>query len=130
MERYVVAQECVGDDTLATPEVLTRIARLHGRPLNAQLLTIDGTVQRIQVERVMREDRQRGDGVADVVVGRVQRCLAQVLLIGAFQDVVGDVASACHDLIAVVHGLGDDDRHQAVGIGYLLRVARLQRRQR
>jgi len=35
-----------------------------------------------------------------------------------------------HDLIAVVHRLRDDDRHQAVGISYLLRITRLQRRQR
>ena len=43
---------------------------------------------------------------------------------------VRDVAGARHDLIAVVHGLGDDDSHQAVGVRDLLRVARLQRRQR
>jgi hypothetical protein len=56
------------------------VARFHGRPLDAEFLTIDGTVQCIEVERVVREDRQRGDGVADAVVGRVQRCVAQVLL--------------------------------------------------
>jgi len=88
------------------------------------------TVQRIEVKRVMREDGQRGDGVADAVVGRMQRGLAQVLLVGRFQHVVGDVAGARHDLIAVVHRLRDDDRHQAVGVGHLLRVAWLQRRQR
>ena len=35
-----------------------------------------------------------------------------------------------HDRIAVVHRLGDDHRHQAVVVGDLLGVARLQRRQR
>ena len=78
----------------------------------------------------MRKDRQRSDGVADPVVGCVQRRLAQVLLIGAFQDVVRNIAGARHDLIAVVHGLGDDDRHQAIDIGHLLRIAWLQWRQR
>lgn len=43
---------------------------------------------------------------------------------------VGNVAGARHDLVAVVHRLRDDDRHQAVGVGDLLRIARLQRRQR
>ena len=43
---------------------------------------------------------------------------------------IGDVAGARHDLIAVVHRLRDDDRHQAVGVGHLLCVAWLQRRQR
>jgi hypothetical protein len=44
--------------------------------------------------------------------------------------VVRNVAGARHDLVAVVHRLRDDDRHQAVGVGDLLRIARLQRRQR
>ncbi len=137
VERHVVAQQRVGDHALAAPKVFARVARFHGRPLDAEFLTIDGTVQcrgggggGIEVERVVREDRQRGDGVADAVVGRVQRCVAQVLLVGALQHVVRDVAGACHDLVAVVHRLRDDDRHQAVGVGDLLRIARLQRRQR
>ncbi len=70
------------------------------------------------------------DGVADAVVGRVQRCVAQVLLVGALQHVVRDVAGTRHDLVTVVHRLRDDDRHQAVGVGDLLRIARLQGRQR
>lgn len=130
VERHVVAQQRVGDHALATPEVFVRVARLHGRPLDAELLTIDGTIQRIQIERVMREDRQRGDGVADAVVGRLQRCLAQVLLVGRLQHVVWDVAGARHGLIAVVHGLRDDDGHQAVCVGHFLRIARLQWRER
>ena len=43
---------------------------------------------------------------------------------------VGNVAGARHDLVAVVHRLRDDDRHQTVGVGHLFRIARLQRRQR
>jgi hypothetical protein len=78
----MVAQQRVGDDALAAPEIFTRVARLHGRPLDAELLAVDGAVQRVEVERVVREDRQRGDGVADAVVGRLQRRLAQVLLVG------------------------------------------------
>jgi hypothetical protein len=78
----------------------------------------------------MRENRQCGDGVADAVVGGLERCLAQVLLVCRLQHVVWDVAGARHDLIAVAHRLRDDNRHQAVGIGHLLRIARLQRRQR
>ena len=71
-----------------------------------------------------------GDAVADPVVGRLQRRLAQVLLVGRLQHVVGNVAGARHDEVAVVHRLGDDDRHQAVCVGDLFGVARLQRRQR
>ncbi|KPY09677.1 hypothetical protein ALO61_200127 [Pseudomonas savastanoi pv. nerii] len=82
VERHVVTQQRVGDDTLATAKVFARVARLHGWALDAEFLTIDGTVQRIQVERVMGENRQRGDGIADPAVGGLERCLAQVLLIG------------------------------------------------
>lgn len=39
---------------------------------------------------------------------------------------VRDVAGTCHNLVAVVHGLGNDHRHQTVGVGYLLRIAWLQ----
>lgn len=35
------------------------------------------------------------------------------------QAMVKDVAGACHDLVPVVHGLGDDDRHQTVDVGHL-----------
>jgi hypothetical protein len=46
VERHVVAQQRVGDHALAAPKVFARVARLHGRPLDAEFLTIDGTVQR------------------------------------------------------------------------------------
>src|SRR4029077_15754458 len=59
------------------------------------------------LERVVREDRQAGDAVADPVVGRLQRGLAQVLLVGRLQHVVGQIAGAQHDQIAVVHRLGN-----------------------
>jgi len=78
----------------------------------------------------VREDRQASDAVADPVVGRLQRGLAQVLLVGRLQHVVRNVAGARHDHVAVVHRLGDDHRHQTIGVGHLLGVARLQRRQR
>jgi hypothetical protein len=65
------------------------VARLHRWPLDAEFLTIDSAVQCIEVERVVREYRQRGDGIADAVVGLVQRCVAQVLLIGALQTWYG-----------------------------------------
>lgn len=55
---------------------------------------------------------------------------AQVLLVAAIQHVVRDVAGARHDVVAVVHRLRDDDRHQAVSVGDLLRVARLHGRER
>ncbi len=57
VERDVVAQQRVGDHALAAPEVLARIARLHGRPFDAEFLPVDGTVQRFEVERVVWEDR-------------------------------------------------------------------------
>ena len=58
LQRHVVAQQRVGDDALAAAEVLARVARLHGRPLHAELLAVDGAVEHVEVERVVREDRQ------------------------------------------------------------------------
>jgi hypothetical protein len=43
---------------------------------------------------------------------------------------VGNIACAGHDEVAIIHRLGDDDRHQAVRIGNLFGVTWLQRRQR
>jgi len=61
--------------------------RLHGRPLNAELLTVHAAVQRVEIERVMRKNRERGDTIADPVIGCLQRCLAQILLVSGFQRV-------------------------------------------
>lgn len=58
VERDVVAQQRIGDDPLAAAEVLARVARLDGRPLYGEFLAIDAAVQRLQIERIMREDRQ------------------------------------------------------------------------
>lgn len=69
VQRHVIAQQRVGDDALAAAEIFARVARLHSWSLDAEFLPINGTVQRIEVERVMREDRQCGDGVADAIVG-------------------------------------------------------------
>jgi hypothetical protein len=82
LQRHVITQEGVGDDALAASEILARIARLEGRPLHADLLPIDGTIQRIEFERIMRENWQARDGIADPVVGGLQRRLTQVLLVG------------------------------------------------
>ena len=71
VQRHVIAQQRVGDDALAATEIFARVARLHSWSLDAEFLPINGTVQRIEVERVMREDRQCGDGVADAIVGHM-----------------------------------------------------------
>lgn len=78
----------------------------------------------------MRKNGERGDTIADPVIGGLQRSLTQILLIGRFQKMVGNVARFRHDEIAVVHRLGDDDGHHAVRVGDLFDVARLQWRQR
>ncbi len=57
VERHVVAQQRVGDHAFPAPEVFTRVARFHCRPLDAEFLAIDSTVQRIEIERVIRENR-------------------------------------------------------------------------
>jgi hypothetical protein len=48
--------------------------------------------------------------------------MSPVIVVGTMSEVL-----RYQDLIAVVHGLRDDDRHQAAGVGHLLRIARLQR---
>jgi hypothetical protein len=53
-------------------------------------LAVDGAVERVELERVVRADRQPGDAVTDPVVGRLQRRLAQVLLVGRLQYVIGN----------------------------------------
>jgi hypothetical protein len=75
LQRHVVAQQRVGNHALVAPEILARVGCLHGRPLHAELLAVDGAVHRVEVERIVREDRQAGDAVADPVVGRLQRGL-------------------------------------------------------
>lgn len=131
LQRHMVTQQGVGDDPFTTTEILTRMPRLDGRSLHAELLTIDAAVEcSTKVEGIVREDGQVGNAIADPVVGRLQRCLAQILLVGRLQHVVGNITGARHDEVAVVHRLGDDTGHQTVRIGDLLDVARLQRCQR
>ena len=64
------------NDTLAASEVFARIACFHGGPLDAELLAIDSTVQRIQVERVII-DRSRSTIRHAIVHAR--RAAAQML---------------------------------------------------
>ena len=59
LQRHVVGQQRVGDHALAAAEVFARVARLDRRPLDAEFLAVDAAVQRFQIERVVREDRQR-----------------------------------------------------------------------
>ena len=94
VERYVVTQHCEGYDTLTASEVFARVTCLDSGPFDTEFLAVDGTMQRVEVERVMRGNRQRGDGVGDAVIGRLQRCLAQVLLVARFQHVIWKVAAA------------------------------------
>jgi hypothetical protein len=123
----MVTQQGVGDDPFATAEILARMARLDGRPLHTELLTVDATIERIDIKRIVREDRQSGNAIADPVVGGLERRLAQVLLVGRLQHMIGNIAGTGHDPVTVVHRLGDDDRHQTVRVGDLLCIAGLQR---
>jgi hypothetical protein len=68
--------------------------------------------------------------IADLIIRVDQGGWAQVLLMRGFQDVIGDVTGLGHAEIAMVHGLRNNHRHQAVLIGDLLGVARLQGRHR
>ncbi|KPY94767.1 hypothetical protein ALO43_200240 [Pseudomonas tremae] len=59
----------------------------------------------------------------------MQRRLSQVLLVGRLQHLIGNVTGARHGEHTVVHGYGSDYGQQAVGLGALLGIARLQWRQ-
>ena len=63
------------------------------------------------------------DKIADLVVGRFQRGQTQVLLMRGLEDVIGYIAGLRHVEITVVHGLGNNHRHQAILIGDFLRIA-------
>ena len=102
------------------------MARLHCRVGDAEFLPIDAAVEHLQVKRVVREDRELCDKVADLIVRRFQRRQTQVLLMSGFEDVIRNVAGLGHVEITVVHGLSENHRHKAVFIGNLLRVTRLQ----
>lgn len=68
-QRRMIGQIGEGHDALAGTEVLARMARSCGRRGGLKLLAIDGAVEHLQVEGVVREDRQLGDGVGDAFVG-------------------------------------------------------------
>lgn len=97
------------------------MARLDGRPLDPELLAVDRAVQRLQVERIVFEDRQPGDGIADAVIGRLQSLQPQVLLIRRFQQTLGKIEEV--DFPAhPIHGIGElrDIRVDTVAINFLL----------
>jgi len=125
----MIAQQGVGDDALAATEGRARRARLDGRSLHPKLLPVDAAVERVKREGLVRENGQGRNAVADPVVGGLQRRVAQVLLVGRLQDVVGNSTGLGHDVVAVVHRLGDDDRDQTLRGGDLLGVARRERRE-
>jgi hypothetical protein len=124
LQRDVVAEQRISDNSLAASEVLARVTGLHGWPLHTELLAVDAAVEYVEIERIVRKDGQLGDGVADSVVGRLERRLAQVLAVGCIEHMVGHVARTRHDQVAVVHRLSEDDGRQIVRIGGLLDVCR------
>ncbi|MNL19157.1 hypothetical protein D3C87_1403440 [compost metagenome] len=130
IERHMVAQQCVGDDPFAATEIFSRVTRFYRRALNTKFLTINCTIQGFGGKGITGENRQRGDGVADAIIGVLQRCQSQILLVGIFQHMVGNIAGTRHHRIAMVHRLRDDDSHQTVDIRLLFCIARLQRGQR
>ena len=89
----------------------------------AEFLSIDATVENFQIERVVWENGQPSYKVANPVVCRFQRGQTQVLLMCGLEDVIGDIAGLCHLEIAVIHGLSNNHRHQAIFIGDFLCIA-------
>ena len=129
LQRHVIGEQGVGNNALALAEVLARVPGLDRRFRRREFLTIDTAIQDIGIERVQGKDGKVGNEVADPVAAVPERRQPNMLPVCFLQDVVGDVASFGHSGIAVAHGPSDDRRHQAVLVGDLFRVARLQGRQ-
>jgi len=129
LERHVAGEQTVGDDAFARAEVLARIPGLDGRLGRGELLSVDGAVKDIRVDGVEREDGQTGDEVADSVAAVAQCGGPDVLTVGRFEHVVGDIAGLGHAEVAETHGAGHDHGHQFGLVGDLLGIAGLERRQ-
>jgi len=64
LQRHVVAQQRVGNHALAAPEILARVACLHGRPLHAELLT--GAMDATDDIKGLTPHPSRANGTASV----------------------------------------------------------------
>jgi hypothetical protein len=129
LERHVVGEQTIADDACARAEVFTRIPGLDGRMRRGELLAVDSAVEDLRVDGVEREDGQAGDEVADPVTAVAQRGRPDMLPVGRFEHVVGDVAGLGQAEIAEAHGAGHDHGRQLGLVGDLLGIARLERRQ-
>lgn len=73
LQRDVVGQKGVRNDAFAPAEVLARVPRLDRRIGGLEFLPVDASVEHFQIERIVREDREPRNEVADPVVGAFQR---------------------------------------------------------
>jgi len=73
LERDVVGQKCVRHDALAPAEVFARVPSLDCRIGGLEFLPVHAPVEHFQIQRIVREDRQPRDEVADPIVGAFQR---------------------------------------------------------
>src|SRR5664279_6288179 len=86
LQRHMVGQQRKGNNAAVPAEVFARVPRLDGRISRAEFLPVNTAVENLQVKRVVGENRQLGDEIADLIVRRFQRGQTQVLLLGGFQD--------------------------------------------
>ena len=61
----MIAQQCVGHHAFAPAEVLAGIAGLDCRAMILEFLAVNGTVEGVQIERIVRENWKLGYPVAD-----------------------------------------------------------------
>ncbi|CAE6873542.1 hypothetical protein R75465_08447 [Paraburkholderia aspalathi] len=127
-QRDVIGQKRKGDHTPAACEVLARVPGLDRWRGGLELLSVDTAEERLEVERVVFEDWQLCDVVGDPVIGSAQGRQAAILPVRFVQHVIRDVAGLRHGEIAEVGRLRNNHRHQAVRVGYLLRITGLQGR--
>lgn len=65
---------------------------------SSNFLTIDATVQHLQIERVVRKDALSRDEITDPVIGDVERGQTQALLMRCLQNMVRNVTEVQHPL--------------------------------
>ncbi len=68
LQRHMIGQQREGSDATALAKVFARVTRLDGRISRAEFLPVNTAVENLQVKRVVGENGQLGDEIADLIV--------------------------------------------------------------
>lgn len=122
----VVTQQCISHHDFTVTKIFTGIPGFHCRALYTKFLPVNVAIKSLRFKRIEQKNWQCFYSVDYTILAVSRDARRRYCLVRSLQYIERYIAGSRHHVITMLHRLGNDDRHQAVCISFLIGVTELQ----